>query len=220
MTLTLHEHPFAAYCWKPLVALFERDVPFERNLVGGEADRARLGELWAMASIPVLVDDAAGLTLPESTTIVEYLDCHGAAPGLVPSEPAAALRTRLWDRVFDGHVMTPMQKIVADSLRPEGRSDPQGVADARATLDRAYALLDAHLAGSGWAAASAFTLADCAAAPALFYARVVHRWDEAGLDNLTRYYAELTARPSVARVIDEAREYRDVFPLPWPDYAD
>jgi glutathione S-transferase len=220
MTLTLHEHPFAAYCWKALVALFERDVPFERHFVGGEADRARLGELWAMASIPVLVDDAAGLTLPESTTIVEYLDGHGAAPGLVPPEPAAALQARLWDRVFDGHVMTPMQRIVAENLRPHGRADPEGVAEARATLDRAYALLDAHLAGGGWAAASAFTLADCAAAPALFYARVVHRWDEDDLENLTRYYGALTARPSVARVIDEAREYRDLFPLPWPDYAE
>ncbi len=220
MTLTLYEHPFAAYCWKVLIALFERDVPFERHFVGGEADRARLGELWAMASIPVLVDDAAGLTLPESTTIVEYLDGHGAAPVLVPSEPAAALQARLWDRVFDGQVMTPMQKIVGDSLRPQGRADPEGVAAARATLDRAYALLDAQLAGRGWAAASAFTLADCAAAPALFYARVVHRWDEDGLDSLTRYYAELSARPSVARVIDEAREYRELFPLPWPDYAE
>lgn len=220
MTLTLHEHPFAAYCWKPLVALFERDVPFERHFVGGEADGALLAELWPMASIPVLVDDAAGLTLPESTTIVEYLDDHGDAPVLVPAEPAAALQARLWDRVFDGHVMTPMQKIVGDNLRPEGRGDPEGVAEARATLDRAYALLDAHLAGSDWAAASAFTLADCAAAPALFYARVVHRWDEDGFDNLTRYFAALTVRPSVARVIDEAREYRDIFPLPWPDYAE
>jgi glutathione S-transferase len=220
MTLTLHEHPFAAYCWKALVALFERDVPFERHFVGDEADRARLGELWPMASIPVLVDDAAGLTLPESTTIVEYLDGHGDAPVLVPSEPAAALQARLWDRVFDGHVMTPMQKIVGDNLRPQGRGDLEGVAEARATLDRAYALLDAHLADSGWAAGSAFTLADCAAAPALFYARVVHRWDEDGLDNLTRYFGALTARPSVARVIDEAREYRDIFPLPWPDYAE
>ena len=220
MTLTLHEHPFAAYCWKVLIALFERDVPFERHLVGGEADRARLGELWAMASIPVLVDDATGLTLPESTTIVEYLDGQGTAPGLVPFEPAAALQARLWDRLFDGYVMTPMQKIVADSLRPEGRADPEGVAEARATLDRAYALLDARLAGGGWAAVPAFTLADCAAAPALFYARVVHRWDEDGLDNLTRYYNGLAARPSVARVIDEAREYRDVFALPWPDYVE
>jgi glutathione S-transferase len=220
MTLTLYEHPFAAYCWKPLIALFERDLPFERHFVGGATDRAQLAELWPMASIPVLVDGAAGLTLPESTTIVEYLDTYGAAPGLVPSEPADALQARLWDRVFDGHVATPMQKIVGDSLRPEGSADPAGVAEARATLDRAYAVLDAHLAGTVWAAGPAFTLADCAAAPALFYARVVHRWDEDGLENLTRYYAALTARPSVARVIDEAREYRDVFPLPWPDYAE
>jgi glutathione S-transferase len=220
MMLALYEHPFAAYCWKALVALFERDLRCERRLVGGEADRTKLGELWAMASIPVLVDDSAGLTLPESTTIVEYLDRFGAAPVLVPSQPTAALQARLWDRVFDGHVMTPMQKIVGDSLRPPGRSDPAGVADARATLDRVYPLLDAHLTAGAWAAGSAFTLADCAAAPALFYARVVHRWDEDGLENLTRYYAALTARPSVARLIDEAREYRDVFPLPWPDYAE
>jgi glutathione S-transferase len=220
VTLTLHEHPFAAYCWKALIALYEREVPFDRHFVGDEADRARLAELWPMGSIPVLVDDAAGVVLPESTTIIEYLDRHGDAPALVPADPAAALQARLWDRVIDGHVMTPMQKIVADSLRPDGRSDPQGVVDARATLDRAYDLLDTHLTGGGWAAGTAFTMADCAAAPALFYGRVVHRWDEDGLPSLTRYFAALTACPSVARVIEEAREYRHVFPLPWPDYAE
>jgi glutathione S-transferase len=219
MTLILHEHPFASYCWKALVALYERDVPFEPRVVGDEADRARLAELWPMASIPVLVDDGAGIVLPESTTIIEHLDGLGDAPRLVPADPAAALQARLWDRVFDGHVMTPMQKIVGDSLRPEGRADPEGVVQARATLDRAYALLDAHLTGGGWAAGRAFTLADCAAAPSLFYARVVHRWDEERLAGLTRYFTELTARPSVARVIEEAREYRHLFPLPWPDYA-
>jgi glutathione S-transferase len=220
MTLTLHEHPFAAYCWKALIALYERDLPFEPQIVLDDADRARLAELWPMASIPVLVDEEAGITLPESSPIVEYLDGLGEASRLVPQDPAAALQARLWDRVFDGHVMTPMQKIVGDSLRPEGRGDPQGVVEARATLDRAYALLDAHLAGSGWATGPEFTLADCAAAPALFYARIVHRWDEERLADLTRYYMELTARPSVARVIGEALEYRDLFPLPWPDYAD
>jgi glutathione S-transferase len=116
--------------------------------------------------------------------------------------------------------MTPMQKIVGDSLRPEGRSDPEGVDQARATLDRAYALLDAQLVADGWLAGPQFTLADCAAAPALHYARVVHRWDEEGLRALTRYFSKLTSRPSVARVIDDAREYRHVFPLPWPDYAE
>jgi glutathione S-transferase len=220
MTLTLHEHPFAAYCWKALIALYERDLPFEPQVVLDDADRARLAELWPMASIPVLVDGEAGITLPESSPIVEYLDGLGEASRLVPQDPAAALQARLWDRVFDGHVMTPMQKIVGDSLRPEGRGDPQGVVEARATLEQAYDLLDRHLTGGGWAAGAEFTLADCAAAPALFYARIVHRWDEQRLADLTRYYMELTARPSVARVIGEALEYRDLFPLPWPDYAD
>ena len=138
----------------------------------------------------------------------------------MPADRAAALPTRLWDRVLDTYVMTPMQKIVGDSLRPEGRSDPEGVAQARVLLASAYALLDTHLASGGWAGGEEFTLADCAAAPALFYARVVERWDEDGLANLTRYFAALTERPSVARVIDEAREYRELFPLPWPDYVE
>jgi glutathione S-transferase len=218
VTLTLHEHPFAAYCWKALIALYERDLPFVPHLVDDEADRVRLAELWPMASIPVLVDDGAGITLPESTSIVEYLDRLGDAPQLVPADPAAALQARLWDRVMDGHVMTPMQKIVGDSLRPVGRGDPDGVVQARATLDQAYVLLDMHLARGGWAAGAGFTLADCAAAPSLFYARVVHRWDEERLADLTRYFTMLMARPSVARVIDEAREYRHLFPLPWPDH--
>ena len=219
MTLTLHEHPFASYCWKALIALYERDVAFEPHVVADDADRARLAELWPMASIPVLVDDAAGITLPESTMIIEYLDRFGDAPPLVPAEPGAALQARLWDRLSDGHVMTPMQKIVGDRLRPEDRRDPEGVVQAHAALERAYELLDGHLAGGGWAAGPAFTLADCAAAPALFYARVVHRWDEERLGALTRYFAAVTARPSVARVVDEAREHRHLFPLPWPEYA-
>ena len=219
MTLTVHEHPFAAYCWKVLIALYERDVPFERRFIGDEADRKQLAELWPMAGMPVLVDDAARVTLPESTIIVEYLDRYGEAPALVPVDPAGALQTRLWDRVLDTYVMTPMQKIVGDSLRPEGRNDPEGVAQARVMLDSAYALLDSRLADRGWVAGDEFTLADCAAAPALFYARVVNRWDEDDRANLTRYYAALEDRASVARVIDEAREYRALFPLPWPDYA-
>jgi glutathione S-transferase len=220
MTLILHEHPFAAYCWKALIALDELGLPFDRHFVGDAGDRARLAELWPMASIPVLVDDAAGVTLPESTAIVEYLDTLADAPRLVPDDPARALQARLWDRVVDGYVMTPMQKIVGDSLRPEDQSDRYGLDEARGTLDRAYALLDAQLADGGWLAGPAFTLADCAAAPALHYARVVHRWDEEGLPALTPYFAELTARPSVARVIGTARDYRHLFPLPWPDYAD
>jgi glutathione S-transferase len=219
MSLTLHEHPFAAYCWKPLIALYEREVPFERHFVGGEEDRAELAKLWPPASIPVLRDEAAGLTVPESTTIVEYLDSFGEAPPLIPSDPVASRATRLWDRVIDGQVATPMQKIVADALRPEESRDPFGVAEARAGLDATYELLNEQLSGQRWLAGEAFTLADCAAAPALHYAYVLNRWDESGLEDLTRYLADLMARPSVARVVDEAREYRPLFPLPWPDYV-
>jgi glutathione S-transferase len=220
MALTLHEHPFAAYCWKALIALDELGLPFERRIVEDADARTRLASLWPMASIPVLVDDEAGLMLPESSAIVEYLDGLGAVPRLLPADPSEALQARLWDRIVDGYVMTPMQKIVGDSLRPEGRGDAQGVDEARATLDGAYELFDAQLARGGWLACAAFTLADCAAAPALHYARVVHRWDEERLGSLTRYFGELTSRPSVVRVIDDAREWRALFPLPWPDYAE
>ena len=204
--MRLYEHPFASYCWKALIALYECEVPFERVFVGDAADRERLAELWPVASIPLLVDGE--LVLPESTTIVEYV-----APALI-----TGLQARLWDRVSDGQVMTPMQKIVADSLRPDGEKDPYGVEEARATLDRAYALLDDRLTDD-WLAGPSFSLADCGAAPALFYARVVHRWDEARFARLTDYFTRLTLRPAVARVIEEARPYRAIFPLPWPEYV-
>jgi glutathione S-transferase len=219
VTLLLHEHPFASYCWKARIALYERDLPFQSHVVDDATDRARLAQLWPMASIPVLVDEAADITLPESTVIIEYLDRLAGAPQLIPADPMVALQARLWDRLIDGHVMAPMQKIVGDQLRPERRRDPEGVAQAHVQLDRAYELLDQQLGDGSWAAGAAFTLAECAAAPALFYARVVHRWDEDRLADLSGYFAKLTARPSIARVIDEARGYRHLFPLPWPDYA-
>ena len=219
--LVLHEHPFASFCQKALVALYELDLPFERHVVTDEASRRELAALWPPAKIPVLRDETAGLTLPESTTIIEYLD--GLAPGgprLVPGDGVEALQVRLWDRFCDNFIAAPMQKIVGDQLRPDGRTDPEGVAEARRTLDTAYATLDAQLADRPWAAGATFSLADCGAAPALFYARAVHRWDEGGHGNVSRYYRDLLARPSVARTIDEARPFRDLFPLPWPDDVD
>jgi glutathione S-transferase len=168
----------------------------------------------------VLVDTDAGLTLPESTTVIEHLDRLAGGGRLIPAEAGAALQARLWDRIADNHISTPMQKIVGDSLRPEGREDPEGVAEARATLDTAYGVLDARLAGRAWLAGDAFTVADCAAAPALLYCRAVHRWDARARPQLTRYVRALLARPSVARVVDEARPYRGLFPLPWPEDFD
>jgi glutathione S-transferase len=220
MNLVLHQHPFAAYCQKVLIALYELELPFTSHQVDGVEGREALAALWPMASIPVLRDEDTDLTLPESTTIIEYLDGLAGRGRLIPGDAAQALQVRLWDRFFDGHVSTPMQKIVGDSLRPEGRTDPHGVADARAELDTAYGVLDGQVAERPWAAGSTFSLADCAAAPALFYLRAVHRWDEAAHPNIARYYRDLVARPSVGRVIEEARPLRALFPLPWPDDID
>jgi glutathione S-transferase len=217
VTLVLYQHPFASYCQKALIALYELDLPFESHLVEGEEGRAELARVWPMAGMPVLRDEDADLTLPESTTIVEYLD--GLAPdgpALVPADAGEALQARLWDRFGDHHLSTPMQKIVGDELRPEGGRDPEGVAEARRVLETAYGVLDARLADRPWAGGETFTVADCAIFPPLFYLRAIHRWDTAGRRNISRYYRDLLARPSVARVVEEARPYRALFPLPWP----
>lgn len=219
--LTLHLHPFASFCQKPLVAFYELEVPFTPAIVEGEGSRERLAAIWPMAKIPVLVDDTAGIVVPESTAVIEHIDTlAGQGTPLVPADPATALQVRIWDRFLDGFVEVPMQKVVADVLRPEADRDPYGVDDAKATLDQAYAALDHQLAGGGWIASPDFSLADCGAGPALFYARAVYPWDEAAAPNLTRYYRDLMHRPSVRRVVDEARPYRDYFPLPWPGDVD
>ena len=213
MTLVLYEHPFASYCQKVLIALYELGVPFEPRIVEGEAGRAELARLWPPAGIPVLRDEDAGLTLPESTTIIEYLDGLAGGHALIPADAAEALQARLWDRFGDQQLSTPMQKIVADELRPEGGRDPEGVAEARRTLDTAFGVLDDRLSDRPFAGGDAFTVADCAHFPVLFYLRAIHRWEHA---NVTRYYRDLLARPSIARVVEEARPYRELFPLPWP----
>jgi glutathione S-transferase len=211
VALILYQHPFASYCQKVLIALYELGTPFESQIVEGAEGREELARLWPPAGMPVLRDEGADLILPESTTIIEYLD--GDAHALVPADPAGALQARLWDRFGDQQLSTPMQKIVGDRLRPEGREDPEGVADARRALDTAYRVLDDRLADRRWAGGGTFTVADCALFPPLFYLRAIHRWESA---NVTRYYRDLLARPSIARVVDEARPYRELFPLPWP----
>ena len=203
--LVLYQHPFASYCQKVLIALYERDVPFESRIVEGEEGRAELARLWPMATIPVV--RAGDLVLPESTTIVEYVG------GLVPADDGDALQARLWDRFADNHLSTPMQKIVADELRPDGGRDPVGVAEARRALDAAYEVLDARLADRPYAGGDGFTVADCATFPPLFYLRAIHRWEQ---PNIVRYYRDMVRRPSIARVVEEARPYRELFPLPWP----
>jgi glutathione S-transferase len=173
MSLILHAHPLSSYCWKALIALYEKGLDFEFRQVdlGDPASRAALAALWPMMKMPVLEDSERGAAVPETSIIIDYLDAHHrGAIRLVPEEVEAARDVRLWDRIFDLYVHTPMQRIVADRLRPEDSRDSYGVEEARAALAMAMNMVDAELAGKSWARGEAFTLADCAAAPALFYA--------------------------------------------------
>lgn len=211
----LHAHPFSSYSWKVLIALHENGTPFEQRLLEDEASWAQLEQLWPMKMMPVLVD--GDRTLAEASIIIEYLAMmHSGPVELIPSDPDEALRTRFVDRVFDNYVMAPMQRIVGNQLRPEADRDAYGVADARARLDKAYRWIEANVPAEGWALGEAFTLADCAAAPSLFYADWAHPIPE-DCPNARAYRAKLLARPSVARVVDEARPYRAYFPLGAPD---
>jgi len=217
MTLELYAHPFSSYCQKVLIALYENGIPFERRLLA--SDDARTAEefatLWPLKRMPLLRDGER--TVVESSIIVEYLGLHHPGPvRLIPAAPGAALEVRMMDRFFDTYVHTPLQKIVADRLRSEADRDSFGVTEARRMLDTAYAWLERQLAGRRWAAGDAFSLADCAAAPALFYADWAHPIPSSHA-NVTAYRQRLLARPSFARAVDEARPYRSYFPLGAPD---
>jgi glutathione S-transferase len=223
MALKLYYHPFSSFCQKVLVALYERDVPFEGVVVdlGDPAQRAALEALWPMDKFPVLRDEDRGATVPEASLIVEYLDrIHPGPAPLVPDDPDSALQARLWDRFLDLYVEEPLQKVVKDRLRPEGGKDPAGVEEAKAQLAKSYRILDGQLAdrGGDWVAGDAFTLADCGAGPALFYANIIEPF--AGQGHVEAYYQRLRARPSFARAVDEARPYRPIFPLGWPESYD
>lgn len=214
MSLILHAHPLSSYCWKVLIALYEKQLAFAfRQVDLGDPDsRAALSALWPMAKMPVLEDRGRGAVVPETSIIVDYLDAHHCgAIRLIPDEPEAARDVRLWDRIFDLHVQAPMQRIVADRLRPEESRDRYGVEEARAALAIALDMVDAELAGRIWARGEAFTLADCAAAPALFYADKVmpfgERWP-----NAAALLERLKARPSFARVLAEAEPWFKYFP--------
>lgn len=213
--MKLYAHPFSSYCQKALIALYENGTPFEFRLLEGEAAFAELTALWPVRKFPVLQD--GDRTVVEATSIIEHLAVHHpGAVRLIPDDPAAAVEVRMMDRVFDHYISTPQQKLVADVLRPQGDRDPYGVAEAKRMLDTAYAWLDERLAGREWATDYGFSLADCAAAPALFYADWSHPID-ARFGTLKAYRARLLARPSVARAVDEARPYRAYFPLGAPD---
>ncbi len=217
MTLQLFAHPFSSYCQKVLIALYENGTPFTyRMLAPGEDENgAEFAKLSPMQRMPLLVDK--GRSVFESSIVIEYLELYHPGPvRLVPQDGDAALEVRKMDRVFDNYIMTPMQTIVFDFIRAAELRDAHGVARAWAMLDRAYAWLDGLMAGRKWAAGDNFSLADCAAAPSLFYADWVHPIPEQ-LASLRAYRTRLLARPSFARAVDEGRPYRSHFPPGAPD---
>jgi len=213
MSLKLYFHPLSSFCQKVLIALYENETAFEPVLVdlGKLEERARLLELWPIGKFPVLRDESRGQTIPESSIIIEYLDAH--YPGrarMIPQDAELARKVRARDRFMDLHVQLPMQKIVGDRLRPAGSKDPYGVEQARARLKTAYGVIENNMAGNAWAIGDTFTMADCAAAPALFYAHKVQPFGEHKA--MMRYYERLMERPSYRRAVEEAKPYFHLFP--------
>jgi glutathione S-transferase len=210
--MKFYAHPFSSYCQKVLIALYENAIAFEFRLLahGEEQNAAEHAALWPLKRMPVLRDE--NRTVVEASIIIEYLGIHHPGPlRLIPEDSDAALEARLMDRFFDNYVMTPMQKIVSDSIRGAEHRDAYGVAEARKTLDTAYRWLDGTMSARQWAIGESFSLGDCAAAPALFYADWVHPIDDR-LSSARAYRRRLLARPSFARAVDEARPYRSIFP--------
>ena len=214
MSLHLYFHPLSSFCQKVLIAFYENDTPFERHIVdlSDATSSAEFKKIWPIGKFPLVRDEAKDRTIPESSIIIEYLAQH--YPGrvqLVPTDADLARQTRLRDRFYDLYVQVPMQKVVGDRLRAAGKSDPHGVELAKASLQTAYRMIDEEMASKMWAMGDAFGMADCAAAPALFYANMVMPFGETH-KNVARYFDRLMARPSYARAVEEARPYFHLFP--------
>jgi glutathione S-transferase len=213
MSLTLHFHPLSSYCHKALIALYENDTLFERRIVNlmDPAEAAAFKKLWPCGQFPVLQD--GDRPIPESSVIIEYLDQH--YPGktrFIPADPELARQVRFKDRFYDLQLHAHMQKVVGDRLRSEGKKDPHGVEDAMSRIQVSLGMIDAEMAGKTWAMGDMFTLADCAAAPPLFY--IDRAFPLAGKHkNAARYLGRLLARPSYARVIEEAKPFLKMFPI-------
>ena len=214
MSLTLLFHPLSSFCHKVLIALYENDTPFTPQIVNlmDEGERTAFRKLWPIGKFPVLVDAARDWNVSESSIIIEYLDQH--FPGrtrLIPEDPELARQMRFRDRFFDLHIHMPMQKIVGDRLRPEGKKDPHGVAEAKTLMQTALGMVDQAIASKTWATGESFTMADCSAAPALFYADKVMPFGETH-PHAAAYLKRLTERPSYARALKEAEPYFKFFP--------
>lgn len=213
--MELFGHPFSSYTWKALIAFYENDTPFTFRQLGPDQpdNSAAFAQAWPIAKFPLLIDGA--VTVMEATSIIEHLDAvHPGPARFLPDDPATAREVRMLDRIFDNYVMGAMQAFVDDALKPPERRDPVAVAQAGERLDTIHAWLDERMRDREWAVGDTFTLADCAAAPSLFYADWVHPIPPGPLK---AYRARLLARPSVARCVEDARPYRGFFPPGAPD---
>jgi glutathione S-transferase len=214
MSLTLYFHPLSSFCQKVLIALYENDTPFEPHIVNlmDKASSAAFKKIWPIGKFPVLRDETNGRTIPESSIIIEYLVQHypGRTP-LIPDDLDLARATRMRDRFYDLHIHMQMQKIVGDRLRPPGQKDPYGVSQAKALMQTALGMMDDEMATRTWAMGDAFSMTDCAAAPALYYANLVMPFGKTH-KNMAAYFDRLMARPSFARAVKEAEPYRAMFP--------
>ncbi|MBO9708385.1 MAG: glutathione S-transferase family protein [Caulobacter sp.] len=212
MSLIVHLHPLSSYCWKALIALYENGTPFEPRIIDfyDPDSAAAFRGLWPIAKMPVLEDTARGRVVPEGSIVIEYLQAFYPGPvEFVPADPEAALEVRLADRLFDLHVQDFLQRIVGDRIRPADAKDPFGLADAHARLKTSYGVIEDRMRTRTWAAGDTFSMADCAAAPALYYADKVSPIEGPA----TRAYLErLKDRPSFARVLKEAEPYFAMFP--------
>jgi glutathione S-transferase len=214
MPLKLYYHPLSSYCQKVLVALYENGTPFTTQLVnlGDAKERADFVALWPIGKFPVIRDEEKGRTVPESSPIIEYLARHYPGPvAIIPQDAELAWQVRAQDRFVDLYVHNEMQKVVGDRLRPADKKDPLGVEQARARITTCYDMFDREMGSKTWAVGDVFTMADCAAAPALFYANLVQPF-EASHPNVTAYFDRLMERPSFKRVVEEAKPYFLMFP--------
>lgn len=211
MPLTLYYHPLSSFCHKVLIALYEYDIDFQRRVIdlSSAADHAELEALWPLCKFPVIRDHTHPQGLAESSVIIEYLDrFHGGGRCLLPGDWDTALQVRLWDRFFDQYVQVPLQQIVADRIRATNGD----LSRERAMLTTAYGMLERQLATRTWVASPDFSLADCAAAPALFYASTLVPFPD-DCQHLSTYFDRLVQRPSFRRVIDEARPWFAFYPF-------
>jgi glutathione S-transferase len=212
MTIRLHYHPLSSFCWKALIALYETGTPFDGVIVdlGDTAQREAFYKLWPIGKFPVIEDTARDWFVPESSLIIEYLARHYPGPStLLPADPDKARQVRMRDRFFDSYIHLPMQKVIGDRIRPEGAKDPYGVAEAKRQMQTALALVESSI-GDGWASGD-FSMADIAAAPALFYADKISALAPT-FPKTAAYLERLKQRPSFARTLKEAEPYFAMFP--------